>query len=135
MNTRSDQQLLRDYAGNRSESLKAIGPLAKAAVPALVRGASSTNLVLRLNSLAALAEIHAEPTLVVPVFMECLSDTDWMARLYVTRGLGHFGEDAKQAAPALVGLLNDPRSEVRSAATNALKLIDPELAVKSGIQE
>jgi len=124
-------QLYERGPSERSRNLAAcvlgsMGPVAKTAVPYLVRGAAGTNAVLRLNSLGALYEIHSMPDLVVPIFTNCLTDPDSVARQYAIKGLGLFQKDATQAVPALLVLLHDPVPDVRRCTTNALWQIDPE---------
>ena len=122
-----------------------IGPDAKAAVPSLLRGTDSTNFALRNNSLAALYQIHAEPDLVVPVFIKALEDPYPQIKDWAARGLGAFGTNARAAVPVLVKLLeskepsaptNYPyvmsfsRPSVKETAFEALRQIDPEAAAK-----
>ena len=45
-----------------------------------------------------------------------------------------YGTDAKPAVPALIDLLNDKGKGVRNSADLALKMIDPEAAVKAGLK-
>lgn len=121
-----------------------IGPDAKAAVPALLRGAASTNEYVCNNSLAALCQIHAEPNLVVPVFIKALENPYPLIRFWAVSGLGAFGTNARTAVPAIVKLMeskepppptNSPslifsRPSVKATALEALRLIDPGAAAK-----
>ena len=42
--------------------------------------------------------------------------------------------NAQPAVPALLLLLSDQKEEVRKAATNAIKAIDPEAAARAGVK-
>ena len=138
--------LIEIYDQNTAESSHAatalglIGPAARAAVPSLLRGLADTNLDVefRQQCIMALGRIHAEPELVVPALMKSLSetinDTDVRIRAFSAIALGQFGPDAKPAVPLLTSLLQDPNRNVRSDATNALRLIDSAAAAGSGIK-
>lgn len=53
----------------------------------------------------------------------------------LTEGTGaQFPELRKQAVPLLIKLLNDPDEDVRQSVTNALKVLDPQAATKTGIK-
>ncbi len=88
-----------------------IGPPAKAAIPLLIRSATDTNDNVRMNSVYALGQIHAEPELVVPVLMKCLIDSSSDIRASAARSLGTFGKGAQQAVPALLRLLKDEQAK------------------------
>lgn len=127
-------------SSHAATALGLIGPAARAAVPPLLRGLADTNLDVefRQQRIMALGQIHAEPELVVPALMkslsETISDSDVRIRLFSTIALGQFGPDAKPAVPLLTSLLQDPNRNVRSDATNALRLIDSSAAAGSGIK-
>ncbi len=120
-------------------ALGAIGPGAKAAVPALLRAAASTDLSVRNAALLALGQIHADPDAVVPVLIKGLQNPSNVMRWTAAGALGNFQSEAKSAVPALVALLNDPnlnlppvgtafpgRNDLRTQVEHALKQIDPE---------
>jgi hypothetical protein len=113
------------------ESLGAIGPGAKAAVPLLAASMKSPFSENRTVTLIALAQIHAAPDLVVPVFINSLADRNPITRQFAARGLGTFGPDASAAVPVLLEMLNLPDSSLRDRAVEALKQIDPETANKA----
>jgi HEAT repeat protein len=112
-----------------------IGPGAKAAVPALLRAALSTNTLEHFYELDALGQIHADPDSVVPVLIGIISNAP-KDRIYAVRALGQFRGEAKSAVPALVALLNDPNLQGNSSrkglitdrfrVESALQKIDPE---------
>src|SRR5436190_223801 len=92
-----------------------IGPAAREAIPAMLRGTTHTNEVVRNNAIAALGKIHAEPTLVVSGLIKCLSDSNSRVRAHAAYTLGTFGKAAQPAVPALLGLR---RKEIVSPAAN-----------------
>ena len=48
--------------------------------------------------------------------------------------LRQLGAEAKLAVPLLLRLLSDAQEGIRSEATNALRMIDPEAAAKAGVK-
>jgi HEAT repeat protein len=62
---------------------------------------------------------------VVPALTEALKSKDDGIRCDAAIGLGYFGEQAKDAIPALEAARNDPDVRVREAAGVALSRIDP----------
>jgi HEAT repeat protein len=64
------------------------------------------------------------PTNSIPIFIAGLRDRDAPERRTSANYLGHFGNAAAEAVPALTKLLEDPDPEARSAAQRALKKID-----------
>jgi HEAT repeat protein len=62
---------------------------------------------------------------VVPALTEALKNKDDGIRCDAAIGLGYFGEQAKDAVPALEAARNDPDVRVREAAGVALSRIDP----------
>jgi hypothetical protein len=81
-----------------------IGPAAEPAIPALLRGVTHTNEIVRNDAIFALWRIHAKPALVVPALIKCLNDPDIFVRAQAARALGAFGKDGQPAVPALLEL-------------------------------
>ncbi|MDB6068278.1 MAG: repeat-containing protein [Pedosphaera sp.] len=109
-----------------------VGSEARKALPALIRGVSDTNLDKCMFSVFALEQIHADPQLMVPALINCLTNRNGSIRSLVAATLGRMGPEARPAIPALVGLLTDGSPEVRKAAGIALKQIEPKAAAKAG---
>jgi HEAT repeat protein len=61
----------------------------------------------------------------VPRIVRWLEDPDDFARLWFVQLLGQFGTHAQAAIGVLTDLLQDRESNVRSAAAEALRKIDP----------
>ena len=116
---------VRHYA---AEVLGMIGPKAKAAVPALLRGTRDKDDLVRLSSLGALSRIHPAPELAIPVFIEALNDPGQSrARELAAMALGSYGPQARDAVPPLLSTLR-----TNNAAAEALAKIDPEAAADAG---
>jgi HEAT repeat protein len=63
-----------------------------------------------------------------------LDDSNSKVRVDAALALGEYGTDAKPAVPVLIDLLNDKGKGVKNSTTLALKMIDPEAAVKAGLK-
>jgi HEAT repeat protein len=114
-----------------SRALIAIGPDAtRTAIPAFLRGAASSNLLVRKFAVRALAQVHDESSLVVPALAMSLSDTNVAIRASAAWGLGVFGRGVRQAVPlavpVLIKALRDPDASVRGAAACSLEAFGAE---------
>jgi HEAT repeat protein len=114
-----------------SRALIAIGPDAtRTAIPAFLRGAANSNLLVRKFAVRALAQVHDEPSLVVPALAKSLSDTNVAIRASAAWGLGGFGREVRQAVPlagpVLIKALGDPDGSVRGSAACSLKAFGAE---------
>jgi HEAT repeat protein len=89
---------------------------------------------VREAAVIILSHSDVEPREVVPALTACLSDTNVVIRRAAAEGLGRFGTNALWAVPVLVPLLREPDRNVRRAARNAFKVIDPEAAAKAGVK-
>jgi len=68
---------------------------------------------------------------VIPALIEALKDKDEGVRQGAAIGLGSFGDQAKDAIPALQALQRDHDVRVREAVGVALSRIDPKFPVPS----
>jgi hypothetical protein len=111
-----------------SYALGAIGPAAKEAIPALLRGATNANPQSRQNSLIALASMHTEPALVVAALTNAFRDEDGNVRLWACNRFGLLGNEALEARSAALAalepLLQDPDPRVQREAAAVHKKID-----------
>lgn len=112
-----------------ARSLGSIGPAAKRAIPLLIRGLADTNALLRIDTLLALADFHAEPELIVPALTNALNDADGGVRTFAFDALWTVGGEAKPAVPALVKALHHPDPSTRGGAARALLKIEPNALV------
>jgi HEAT repeat protein len=119
-----------DVRAYAAASLGEIGPASKPAIPQLLQLLNERFSPERYDAAISLGKIHAQPDIVVPALIMGLSGEGYEIRMESIRAISEFGSDAKSAIPNLVPFLNDTDSSRRSAATNAIKLIDPENAAK-----
>ena len=82
----------------------------------------------RLIAVRLLPQRKEDAAQVVPALIEALKDKGNDVRLSAAIGLGYFGEQAKDAIPALQAARRDRVARVREAAGKALSRIDPNLA-------
>jgi HEAT repeat protein len=82
----------------------------------------------RLMAVRSLPERKGDAVRVVPALIEALKDKKDDIRLSAAIGLGTFGEQAKDAIPALQAAQHDSDARIRKAAGTALARIDPKLA-------
>jgi HEAT repeat protein len=114
-----------------SRALIAVGPDAtRTAIPAFLRGTASSNFFVRKFAVRALAQVHDEPSLVVPALAKSLRDTNVSIRASAASGLGVFGSEVRQAiplaVPVLIKALRDPDDSVRGTAAGSLKAFGAE---------
>jgi hypothetical protein len=106
-----------------ARSLIAVDPTQESAIPLFVRDATNSNETIRSVAIAALANVHCEPRLVVPALVTSLSDSNVFIRVVASQGLGSFGPDAQEAVPALMTASSDTNWLVRLRAGEALNRI------------
>jgi HEAT repeat protein len=81
----------------------------------------------RVIAARTLPKHHGDAAQVVPALIEDLkTNKDGEGRRDAAIGLGSFGEQAKEAIPALQAALRDKDARARKAAATALSRIDPE---------
>ena len=114
-------------------ALALLGGDAKVAVPPLIETLKDGYATARSAAAMALGHIHAEPRLVVPALVESLRDPETVVRARAADALGAFGADGKPAVATLVELLREGNQDTTSAASNALKKINPQAAAKAGV--
>jgi hypothetical protein len=119
--------------------LSQLGPAAKAALPEMIKCLQDPDDTIRGLAATGLGEIHQEPERSVRILMDFIEKyrtdrVNWHPIADAVGSLAEFGAQARPAVPMLIGLLNDPQEGIRDAATNALRDIDPDAAVKAGVQ-
>jgi HEAT repeat protein len=90
----------------------------------------STNTATRAGALAFLSDIHPGDESLIEPLIGMLSDASNENESAIVTRVGHYGPKAKAAVPLLILLLNATNVELRTAALQSLKNIDPETAAK-----
>ncbi|HEY1380087.1 MAG TPA: HEAT repeat domain-containing protein [Gemmataceae bacterium] len=85
----------------------------------------------RLIAVRLLPEHRADAAKVIPALIGALKNRAVDVRLSAAIGLGGFGDQAKDAIPALQEAQRDHDARVRQAAGVALSRIDPKFAPKA----
>jgi HEAT repeat protein len=80
----------------------------------------------QLKAVRLLPQQKGDPAKVVPALVEALKSKGADVRISAAIGLGSYGEQAKEAIPALQAVQRDPDGRVREAAGLALSRIDPD---------
>jgi hypothetical protein len=100
-----------------------IGPLAKPAIPDLIKVLKRSDPAPRPNAARALGDIHSQPELIIPLLRSLLDDPQDDVPDGAALALGAFGNLSKPAVPKLKELLKVPDKDLRAAAAKALKQI------------
>ncbi len=79
----------------------------------------------RIAAVRLLPQRKGKPAQIVPALIEALKDKASDVRWSAAIGLGYFGEQARDAIPALQSVQSDHDARVREAAGVALSRIDP----------
>src|SRR6185295_15558481 len=117
-----------------ADALGSIGYAARAAVPALIRGATNESQPLARHSIGALGFIGTEQDMavVLPVLTQLLTNNStYQLRGSIVESLFFLGSHAKPAVPALFNLIKSPDPLQRAwdrYVANAIQHIDPETA-------
>ncbi len=115
-------------------SLNCIGTNADVPIDWLLPKLKDADPQVRAGIAYVLGNMHTKSDQCIPALIECLSDSNRMVRGDTALALGACGADAKPAIPKLVEMLKDKEKGVRRSVALALTEIDPETAIKSGIQ-
>jgi len=108
-------------------SIVDLGTNAAPAIPIFIQQLGHPNHFYRERAADALGKLHIEPDTVVPALARLLQDNSQAARYLALSGLENFESRARPVAPAITVLLTDPEDGIRTAATNALLKIAPEM--------
>jgi HEAT repeat protein len=91
----------------------------------LIADLKSTNEKDRIIAVRLLSDRKGDAAQTVPALIEALKAKEGDVRWSAAIGLGYYGEEAKDAIPALQAAQNDRDARVREAAGVALSRIDP----------
>jgi HEAT repeat protein len=105
------------------EILGQIGSEARTVTPALLAGLKDPDPAVRKVALVALGQVGVPAEEGVPALAALLPTSN---RLDAIKALARYRGGAREAVPALVGLLKDPEADVRWNAALTLGLIGPE---------
>ena len=105
------------------EALAAMGPKAKAALPALVEALKSDKADLQWRAALAIGAIGSGADDAVPALTKALASDNPKVRAYAAHALGEIGPAAQSAASALIKLAVDKDQYVRREVRDALPLI------------
>ncbi len=108
-----------------TRTLAGLGAAAKPAIPAMTEALKDTDVDVRFAAAEALVKLGV-PGRVVPALIALLEDKRWYNRRWAAEILGDVGPPAKAATPALTKVLKDESEDVRKAAAEALKKIQPD---------
>jgi HEAT repeat protein len=115
-----------------------LGTNAAAAVPNLIAALQATtnasSTMIRSHACQALRNIHSRPDLCVPALAPMLRSPNQHDRIQGLFALAGFGSSAKPARAETTNRLADPNPWVRDAATNLLRQIDADAAVKAAVK-
>lgn len=117
-----------------AHSLSLIGPDAESAVPALLPLLEERNDGLAiLESMLALGHIHKQPELVLPRLVEFLNEPkkDWNYAGPALEAIGWYQAEAKHLVPLIEPFMDDPSSNIRDSALNALNRIDMDASIRA----
>lgn len=133
---------LLNYEGDGSDGARAIGaemlgdcgPIAGAAVPALVHRLKDEEGEVRVRAAEALFKIAPDPhgAAALGALAAGLKDPDLLVRILAAEALGRLGPRAREAATGIAAAARDPEPEVREAAREALRKVDPSRAPDAG---
>lgn len=114
---RAPDRMQRLHAAN---ILGVMGPLAQAAVPALIEALKDDDIHVRRTVVAALNEIGPAARTSVPALAASLRDRSAIVRRRAATALGELGPAARGALPGLTEALRDAALMVRRSAAFAL---------------
>ena len=117
-----------------ARALDLIGPVAQAAVPALVEAMRDREARVRVQAAEALWQVARDPASVA-VLAEVLREKDLTPEdhRWAAQALGRIGPPARAARPILTELTRAGDFVLRSTAADALQKIDPEAAREAGV--
>jgi HEAT repeat protein len=109
-----------DARSAAATALGTLGPVARDAVPDLAVAVNRGDIEFRLVAMKALENIGKPAVPALPSLAVALRDVSPRVRSEAARVLGRFGPLARAHAAALERLADDPDSEVRRVANEAL---------------
>jgi HEAT repeat protein len=110
--------------------LTTLGPVARAAAPALADRARAESGAARMPFLRALAAVDPEGscTFTVPVLLSFLDDRDPALRLEAANALREYGPAATEFVPKMIAKMGDADAPVRAALLDAIRAMGVDAA-------
>lgn len=126
------KSLISDLQGNdeaKQESaahqLGELGPIAKSAVPALIKAIKTDSVALRSEAIIALGNMGPEAASAVPDLAKILRGNSIILKFNALKALRQIGPASKPAANQIATLLESNNSYIKVAAARALWSVDP----------
>lgn len=108
---------------------------AKAALPPLEEALNDSQASIRIRVAETILVIDFKQSkTVLPTLINLLSETNYLVRLRAIDLLRQIGTDAKDAVPSLTNALRDDSRTIQTWASEALKRIEPEAAMKAVVK-
>ena len=106
-------------------------------IPVLLGLLKQTNTDIQRRSIEVLGKIHAHPESCIPAMTPFLRSTNSQTREASIDALRAFGGAAKQeiVLSEIIRCLNDSDGFVRTSCDQRASPIDPEAAVKAGVEQ
>jgi HEAT repeat protein len=105
-----------------------------AAIPVLKEVIANGNAKDRHWAAVYLHKIQPDDAELIPVFIGSLTNADRGIRISAAYSLLQYGSAAKMAVPALQQVLDDSNADMRRAAQEAIRQIDPEVLNRPNVQ-
>ena len=102
-----------------------LGTNADPAIPLLLAAFEHTNDAIQRTAVMAVGELHRRADLCLGPLVSLVNSANLIRRSALD-ALARFGPAAKPVAPEIARWLDDSHPDVRSGATNILRLIDPD---------
>jgi HEAT repeat protein len=107
--------------------MQEMGSNAQPAIPLLVECLKDKDEMVAKEAAWSLGELQLEPNFVVPALISNADPSRPMPFSFALFALGEFGTNARAAVPLLTQAIRSDDEKVRSAATQALENIAPDL--------
>ena len=108
-----------------AHELGELGPIAKSAVPALIKAAKSDSVGLRSEAIIALGKMGPEAAAAVPELAKILRGYSIILKFNALKSLRQIGPASKPAAKQIATLMESNNSYIKVAAAWTLWSVDP----------
>jgi hypothetical protein len=115
------------------QGMVSLGSELRPAIPVLIQCLEETNESLVVESTRTLGSFALLPGLSVPALAKAVGSPHAPVRQSALRALSRFRQKALPGLPAVIKALDDSDPHVRTAATNAVVIIAPEMIESDGV--